>query len=123
MVAAVPAFPPPATLLHLALRRLDTGEAPVEPGSVVPLYMRDADARANFERAERVGQTLRIEKLKRRDLRKLLPIENIVFPEPWSPQVFNSELAMRRAVSTGPPGTATSWRGTSGSSWSTRRRT
>ena len=52
VVAAAPAFPPPATLLHLALRRLDAGEAPVEPGSVVPLYMRDADARANFERAE-----------------------------------------------------------------------
>lgn len=40
--------------------------------------------------------TLRIEKLKRRDLRKLLHIESVVFPEPWSPEVFNSELALRR---------------------------
>ena len=40
--------------------------------------------------------TLRIEKLKRRDLRKLLHIEGVVFPEPWSPEVFNSELALRR---------------------------
>jgi ribosomal-protein-alanine N-acetyltransferase len=39
---------------------------------------------------------MRIEKLKRRDLRKLLPIESLVFPEPWSPEVFNSELAMRK---------------------------
>ena len=39
---------------------------------------------------------MRIEKLKRRDLRKLLPIEGLVFPEPWSPEVFNSELAMRK---------------------------
>ena len=39
---------------------------------------------------------MRIEKLKRRDLRKLLPIESAVFPEPWSPAVFNSELAMRK---------------------------
>jgi ribosomal-protein-alanine N-acetyltransferase len=39
---------------------------------------------------------MRIEKLKRRDLRKLLPIESAVFPEPWSPEVFNSELAMRK---------------------------
>jgi ribosomal-protein-alanine N-acetyltransferase len=39
---------------------------------------------------------LRIEKLRRRDLRKLLPIENTVFPEPWSPQVFSSELSLRR---------------------------
>jgi ribosomal-protein-alanine N-acetyltransferase len=39
---------------------------------------------------------MRIEKLKRRDLRKLLPIESIVFPEPWSPEVFNSELALRK---------------------------
>jgi ribosomal-protein-alanine N-acetyltransferase len=39
---------------------------------------------------------MRIEKLKRRDLRKLLPIEGLVFPEPWSPEVFNSELALRK---------------------------
>jgi ribosomal-protein-alanine N-acetyltransferase len=39
---------------------------------------------------------LRIEKLKRRDLRYLLPIESTVFPEPWSVGVFNSELALRK---------------------------
>jgi [ribosomal protein S18]-alanine N-acetyltransferase len=38
---------------------------------------------------------LRIEKLRRRDLRHVLPIENVVFPEPWSVAVFNSELALR----------------------------
>jgi ribosomal-protein-alanine N-acetyltransferase len=38
---------------------------------------------------------LRIEKLRRRDLRQVLPIENAVFPEPWSVAVFNSELALR----------------------------
>ena len=38
---------------------------------------------------------LRITKLKRRDLRHLLPIEAAVFPEPWSVGVFNSELALR----------------------------
>jgi ribosomal-protein-alanine N-acetyltransferase len=38
---------------------------------------------------------LRIEKLKRRDLRHLMPIEAAVFPEPWSVAVFNSELALR----------------------------
>jgi tRNA threonylcarbamoyladenosine biosynthesis protein TsaB len=52
VVAATPAFPPPATVLHLALGRLDAGEAPLEPGSVAPLYMREADARVNFERAQ-----------------------------------------------------------------------
>ena len=40
--------------------------------------------------------TLRLEKLKRRDLRHVLRIESAVFPEPWSPEVFNSELALRR---------------------------
>jgi [ribosomal protein S18]-alanine N-acetyltransferase len=40
--------------------------------------------------------TLRIEKLKRRDLRHLLRIESAVFPEPWSLEVFNSELALRK---------------------------
>jgi [ribosomal protein S18]-alanine N-acetyltransferase len=38
---------------------------------------------------------LRIEKLKRRDLRHVLPIEAVVFPEPWTVGVFNSELALR----------------------------
>jgi len=38
---------------------------------------------------------LRIEKLRRRDLRHVLPIEAAVFPEPWSVGVFNSELALR----------------------------
>ncbi|HTU37243.1 MAG TPA: GNAT family N-acetyltransferase, partial [Acidimicrobiales bacterium] len=40
--------------------------------------------------------TVRIEKLRRRDLRQLLRIESAVFPEPWSPAVFNSELALRK---------------------------
>lgn len=39
---------------------------------------------------------LRIEKLRRRDLRQLLRIENRVFPEPWTPAVFTSELALRK---------------------------
>ena len=40
--------------------------------------------------------TLRIEKLQRRDLRQVLRIEGKVFPEPWSVEVFNSELALRK---------------------------
>jgi [ribosomal protein S18]-alanine N-acetyltransferase len=40
--------------------------------------------------------TLRLEKLKRRDLRQVLRIETVVFPEPWSPEVFSSELALRK---------------------------
>jgi tRNA threonylcarbamoyladenosine biosynthesis protein TsaB len=53
--AAIPGlgFPPPAALLHLAQVRLATGEPPVEPGAVVPLYMREADAKSNFARAVR----------------------------------------------------------------------
>jgi tRNA threonylcarbamoyladenosine biosynthesis protein TsaB len=46
-------YPPPSTLLTMALARLDAGEAPVPAAAVVPLYMRDADARSNFARAER----------------------------------------------------------------------
>jgi tRNA threonylcarbamoyladenosine biosynthesis protein TsaB len=41
-------FPPPSTLLRLALARLERGEAPVDAASVVPLYMREADAKSNF---------------------------------------------------------------------------
>jgi hypothetical protein len=46
-------FPPPRALLDLASARLAAGESPEEPASVVPLYMREADATSNFERATR----------------------------------------------------------------------
>lgn len=52
-VAPALSFPPPAALLGLALERIEAGESPVEPGRVVPLYMREADATSNFARAER----------------------------------------------------------------------
>lgn len=46
-------FPPPRVLLDLTASRLDEGETPFAPASVVPLYMREADATSNFERAAR----------------------------------------------------------------------
>ena len=46
-------FPPPAVLLRLALADLLGGKSPDEPASVVPLYMREADAQSNFARADR----------------------------------------------------------------------
>jgi tRNA threonylcarbamoyladenosine biosynthesis protein TsaB len=56
VAAGAPAlsFPPPGALLDLALRRLEAGESPVEPGWVVPLYMREADATSNFAQVERI---------------------------------------------------------------------
>ena len=51
VVTPVLAFPPPSTLLRLALERLGAGQAPVDAASVVPLYMREADAKSNFVRA------------------------------------------------------------------------
>ena len=44
-------FPPPSTLLRVALARLERGEAPVDAASVVPLYMREADAKSNYVQA------------------------------------------------------------------------
>ncbi len=35
-------------------------------------------------------------KMRRRDLRRVMAIEQVVFPEPWSHGVFSSELALRR---------------------------
>jgi tRNA threonylcarbamoyladenosine biosynthesis protein TsaB len=52
-------FPPPSTLLRVALARLVQGEAPVDAASVVPLYMREADAKSNFARAERAERAVR----------------------------------------------------------------
>ena len=40
--------------------------------------------------------SVRLEKLRRRDLHTIMSIENLVFPEPWSPAVFSSELALRK---------------------------
>ncbi len=34
-------------------------------------------------------------RMRRRDLRRVMEIENVVFPEPWSHKVFVSELAIR----------------------------
>jgi tRNA threonylcarbamoyladenosine biosynthesis protein TsaB len=53
VVAPGLAFPPPGTLLDVALARVGSGEVPAEPGRVVPLYLREADARVNFARADR----------------------------------------------------------------------
>jgi tRNA threonylcarbamoyladenosine biosynthesis protein TsaB len=49
-VAPALAFPPPLTLLSMAAGLLEGGTPPVPPGEVVPLYMRDADAKSNFAR-------------------------------------------------------------------------
>ena len=37
-----------------------------------------------------------LEKMRRRDLRRIMEIEHQVFPEPWSHAVFVSELSLRR---------------------------
>jgi ribosomal-protein-alanine N-acetyltransferase len=34
--------------------------------------------------------------MRRRDLRRVMAIEDVVFPEPWSAAIFHSELALRR---------------------------
>jgi tRNA threonylcarbamoyladenosine biosynthesis protein TsaB len=51
VVAPGLAFPPPAALLRLGLARLERGQSPVDAASVVPLYMREADAKSNFAQA------------------------------------------------------------------------
>ena len=42
-----------ARSLALALEQMDGARPPVDPGSIVPLYMREADAKSNFARADR----------------------------------------------------------------------
>jgi tRNA threonylcarbamoyladenosine biosynthesis protein TsaB len=51
VVAPALSFPPPSALLRVALGRVGAGEAPVDAGSIVPVYMREADAKSNFARA------------------------------------------------------------------------
>jgi tRNA threonylcarbamoyladenosine biosynthesis protein TsaB len=43
--------PPPLTLLAMATELIEAGTPPVEPQLVVPLYMREADAKSNFAQA------------------------------------------------------------------------
>jgi [ribosomal protein S18]-alanine N-acetyltransferase len=40
-------------------------------------------------------EELEIVPMRRRDLRHVMEIERAVFPDPWTPTVFNSELALR----------------------------
>ncbi len=40
--------------------------------------------------------TLAVSAMRRRDLRRIMAIEDAVFPEPWSLAIFTSELALRR---------------------------
>ena len=47
------AFPPPAAQLTLMQERLAAGEPPDAAAAVVPLYMREADAVSNYDRAVR----------------------------------------------------------------------
>ncbi|MGP0031932.1 MAG: tRNA (adenosine(37)-N6)-threonylcarbamoyltransferase complex dimerization subunit type 1 TsaB [Acidimicrobiales bacterium] len=47
--------PPAGTLLTMALRLLGDGVAPVPAQDVVPLYMREADARSNFAQSAPPG--------------------------------------------------------------------
>jgi len=44
-------FPPPLTLLARAAALVDAGASPLDPRLVVPLYMREADAKSNFAQA------------------------------------------------------------------------
>jgi tRNA A37 threonylcarbamoyladenosine modification protein TsaB len=47
--------PPADTLLTMALALLAEGVRPVPPQEIVPLYMREADARSNFARFDGAG--------------------------------------------------------------------
>lgn len=40
--------------------------------------------------------TVELVPMRRRDLRKVMAIETVVFPEPWSHAIFASELSLRR---------------------------
>ena len=50
---AGPGLPAAGRAARPGRARLDAGEPPVEPAAVVPLYMREADAKSNFARAVR----------------------------------------------------------------------
>jgi tRNA threonylcarbamoyladenosine biosynthesis protein TsaB len=47
--------PPASTLLGLALALIDRGDVPVPAQDVVPIYMREADARSNFAQVDRAA--------------------------------------------------------------------
>ena len=53
LVAHAPAFPDPAALVSLALARLSAGATCSSATDVVPVYLREADARSNFAQITR----------------------------------------------------------------------
>jgi hypothetical protein len=47
--------PPASTLLGLAVALMDRGAVPMPAQDVVPIYMREADARSNFAQVDRAA--------------------------------------------------------------------
>jgi [ribosomal protein S18]-alanine N-acetyltransferase len=43
-----------------------------------------------------VSVELRIATMRRRDIKRIMVIERLVYPEPWSVTIFNSELALKK---------------------------
>ena len=61
---------------------------------MLPLYLREADAVANFTTRERpqMKHTWKIRLAERRDVGELLAIEEAQFPEPWTRRILLDEI-------------------------------
>ena len=88
----------PAALLRrrrgaLAARRaLELGAARAPTDAVAPLYLREADAVANFATRDAAVTAWTIRLAERRDVGELLEIEEAQFPEPWTRGILLDEL-------------------------------
>ena len=56
-----------------------------------------ADVRRLFERSAEPPEPVRVEPMRRRHLRQVMPIEEQVYPRPWTIGIFQSELDNMRA--------------------------
>ena len=95
------ASPRPEVLVALAAGRLAAGDRGLAGGrgpARLPARARRPDQLGDPQPAGPAGPgvTLAVSAMRRRDLRRVMAIEDAVFPEPWSLAIFTSELALRR---------------------------
>ncbi len=86
------AYPQATALVELAVPRFIREEFD-RLFEVVPLYLRKSDAEIAWDQRASRAPRLEVTRMKRRHLRGVMAIERQVYPRPWSPNLFLTEMA------------------------------
>ncbi len=66
------------------------------PADLVPIYLRKSDAEIAWDQRARSRLSSRSSRMRRRHLKGVMAIERQVYPRPWSPNLFLSEMSEPR---------------------------